>query len=91
MEKTLFISKRIAIHIKGIICAGQSKLPAVCTAIKGPLYVASAHFSLVPILGGFVKKENKRLVLACWEHMSISLSFVALFYSFGKVRTIIQK
>lgn len=64
MDKMLFILKRIAIHSKSIICAGQSKLPAVCIAIKGPLYIASACFSLVPILGVFVS-ERKQEASAC--------------------------
>lgn len=60
-EDISFILKTIVIEIKSILCAGQIKLLTIYTAIQGPLYVTSVHFSLVPTLGTFCKKKKTRV------------------------------
>lgn len=60
-EDISFILKTIVIQIKNILCAGQIKFLAIYTAIQGPLYVTSAHFSLAPTLEAFCKKKKTRV------------------------------
>lgn len=59
----------------------SKQVATACIAVLGPLHVVYAHFSFVPNLGACSKKQQqqqRKLVLACWEHMSTPLSFEAL-------------